>query len=332
MTGKKKKWVLWICAGICFWRGVISYVQIRENESVSLFFTGEYPDRDQALRILEDEKQKENPIDVCFLLDKGMHTAQVKTYERQQSVWLCEILGNAALYDEYIQGFAEEDIHGCVIDKGTAYALFGSENVIGSEIFLNGKTYMVRQIFPWKQPVMIIHSHNKKDMYSRMFIRPQEKETKKDAAEAFLLRQGLSGNIVREFPVKKIAFFVLMLFPGMLCCDLFLLADRERKENRENKRMYYIWMGASCFVIVFFLCWFVTEMEFPAEWIPGKWSDFSFWSEKWNVTVAEIKNFLMLPKTVMQAEQILLTIKTVSYSFGAFLLYLLGERVIMREK
>lgn len=332
MTGKKKRWLLWICAVICFWGGIKSYVLIRENESVAVFLTDIYPDRNQALRILEDEKTKENPTDVCFLWERGMHTAQAEAYKRQKDVWLCEILGNASLYDGYIQGFGEEDSQGCVIDKGTAYTLFGSEHVIGSEILLGGERYTVRQIFPWKQPVMIIRSHNKEAVYPRIFIQLHEGEIKKNVVDRFLLSQGLSGNIIREFPVKKIAFFALTLFPAVLCVDAFLMARREKEKHRENKRLYNIWMGACVLAAVFVVCWMFQEIEIPLEWIPGKWSDFSFWSGKWKTVAEEMKNFLMLPKTIMQAEQILLTIKTVVYSFGAFLLYLLGRGVIIREK
>ena len=182
---------------------------------------------------------------------------------------VCGLLGDASLYDRKVQGFSKEDREGCVIDEKTSYALFGSREAVGSEILLNGKTYIVRDTISWKQPAILIRPTDSKTLYTRAFVRPQQGETKKNAGEAFLLRNGLSGISTQN-------------------------------------------------------------MELSKDWIPGKWSDFSFWSEKWKELSESFQMYLILPKTPEEAEQIVRVFQAGAAFLGTLLLCLLGRSVIIK--
>lgn len=72
-------------------------------------------------------------------------------------------------------------------------------------------------------------------------------------------------------------------------------------------------------------------MEFSKDWIPGKWSDFSFWSEKWKELSEGFQMYLILPKTPAETEQIVKAVQAGAAFLGTLLLCLLGRSVIMRK-
>lgn len=254
---------------LCLFYGLRLCGLLQKNPAASVFLSGAYPDQGQVAEILEKESRAEIPTDVCFYWDGGISVLQSTKYGTQKEAMVCGLLGDASLYDRRVQGFSKEDREGCVIDEKTSYALFGSREAVGSEILLNGKTYIVRDTIPWKQPAILIRPTDSKTLYTRAFVRPQQGETKKNAGEAFLLRNGLSGISTQN-------------------------------------------------------------MELSKDWIPGKWSDFSFWSEKWKELSESFQMYLILPKTPEEAEQIVRVFQAGAAFLGTLLLCLLGRSVIIK--
>lgn len=261
--------LLCVMGVLCLFYGLRLCGMLQENPAASVFLSGTYPDQGQVAEILEKESRAELPTDACFYWDGGISVLQSIKYGTQKEAMVCGLLGDASLYDRRVQGFSKEDREGCVIDEKTSYALFGSREAVGSEILLNGKTYIVRDTISWKQPAILIRPTDSKTLYTRAFVRPQQGETKKNAGEAFLLRNGLSGISTQN-------------------------------------------------------------MELSKDWIPGKWSDFSFWSEKWKELSESFQMYLILPKTPEEAEQIVRVFQTGAAFLGTLLLCLLGRSVIIK--
>lgn len=262
--------LLCVMGVLCLFYGLRLCGMLQENPAASVFLSGTYPDQGQVAEILEKESRAELPTDACFYWDGGISVLQSTKYGTQKEAMVCGLLGDASLYDRRVQGFSKEDREGCVIDEKTSYALFGSREAVGSEILLNGKTYIVRDTISWKQPAILIRPIDSKTLYTRAFVRPQQGETKKNAGEAFLLRNGLSGISTQN-------------------------------------------------------------MELSKDWIPGKWSDFSFWSEKWKELSESFQMYLILPKTPEEAEQIVRVFQAGAAFLGTLLLCLLGRSVIIRK-
>lgn len=261
--------LLCVMGVLCLFYGLRLCGLLQENPAASVFLSGTYPDQGQVAEILEKESRVELPTDACFYWDGGISALQSIKYGTQKEAMVCGLLGDASLYDRRVQGFSKEDREGCVIDEKTSYALFGSREAVGSEILLNGKTYIVRDTISWKQPAILIRPTDSKTLYTRAFVRPQQGETKKNAGEAFLLRNGLSGISTQN-------------------------------------------------------------MELSKDWIPGKWSDFSFWSEKWKELSESFQMYLILPKTPEEAEQIVRVFQAGAAFLGTLLLCLLGRSVIIK--
>lgn len=276
----------------------------------SVFLTSFYPDKQRVEEILNSEKKNEFPIDVCFYWDGGFQTITQKEYGRRETVMVGGLSGKSELYDWQADGFAEGDRDGCLLDKETAMKLFGS-TVPGGKVEFANKTYVVRKVIPWKQKLMLIHPENPETLYNRAFIRKTTSGNAQKDAEQFLMRNGLAGMVVSNERIKGLAFFSLFLMPAGIGLGLVFQAYSEKKKAGKNLFVYWFWtvIGMAVFLVILFVFW--RNIQIPDDWIPGRWSDFNFWQEKIKRELESLKQYIMLPKTVVQAERILVGVKTI---------------------
>lgn len=317
--------IIWLLIAITYLCGLKAYLGTERNTAVNIFLSSAYPDQARVEEIITAEQEKEFPSDVCFYWDGGIRNALQKEYGRQSQVLVVGLLGRTGLYDWKASGLAENDKQGCLIDRKTAVALFGSAMAEGGEIRLGKDTYQVRKVLPWKQSVMVIRPKDKESVYTRAFVRPKTGETAQSAAERFLMSYGLSGSIVDGEILNAAALIFLILFPGVLMVELFVSAFRESRKYKEHQKEYWFWSGACVLVVALIVFLIVRYVRIPVDWIPGKWSDFQFWPDKIAQESAKFKLYLMLPKTVTQAEQMVAGFKAMLWPLISLILYLISK-------
>lgn len=332
MTGKKqaaflsygKSLLMWILILLCYFQGIRAWLRLEAGDALTIFLSSSYPSMEQAREIMEQEQEMEKPADVCFYWDGGLQKAWQKEYERQTEVLFIGLYGNEALFDWRLGGFSQEDEKGCVIDKETAMELFGSTEAEGSSLRVENSTYTVRKVIDGEQRIVIVPAQKKETVFTRLFV-GAGKENRQGVTEQFLMRHGLTGCIVNDSAPRILALFMLVLLPVVLAVQLFLMTRRERKACRGNMGALIGWLAAELFLIgiLFFFLW--KNVQLPKDWIPGKWSDFEFWSRRLHEMREGIKWYLMLPKTVIQMEQIITAAKAAGYAFAALVFYLFGH-------
>ena len=330
MTGRRqavllyygKCLIIWLLIAITYLCGLKAYLGTEKNAAVNIFLSSSYPNQARVEEIITTEQERESPADVCFYWDGGIRKVVHQEHARQSQVLVVGLLGKAGLYDWKANGLAEDDKKGCLIDRSTAVSLFGSAMAEGGEIMLGEDTYQVRKVLPWKQSVMVIRPKDKDTVYTRAFVRPKTGETQQNAAERLLMSYGLTGSIVDGNVVNAAALFVLILLPGTMAAELFLSAFREKKRYQEHHKEYWLWTGACMLVAALAVFLIVRYVRIPVDWIPGKWSDFQFWPDKIAEESAKLKLYLMLPKTVTQAEQILAGIQAMAWPLVSLFIYL----------
>lgn len=192
-----KRLLVCLLAGLCFLYGLKELISIPGENSLSVFLEGSYPDQDRAEEILKTVREQENTTDICFYWDGGFMKAEDTGYGHQTEVYVAGLLGNARLYDWRLGGLAEDDRDGCAISRKTAEELFGTENAAGNFLEVNGETYTVRQVLPWKESLLLIRPRKKDTVYTRAFLKLQEGEGKTKARQ-FLMENGLAGIVNGE--------------------------------------------------------------------------------------------------------------------------------------
>ena len=316
-----------LAAVFCYYFGVKAYVSAENTESAVIYLSASYPDRIKAAEILEDCQQLENPVDICFYWDGGLQLAENENYGRSSKVLVVGLTGDTSLYNWRGSALNQEDRRGCIIDRETALELFGSADCIGSTVTLGEKQYDICRVVPWKHRVMLIHPTEKETVYTRVFVRPKKGESLQNAASRFLMSYGLNGSLVDDKWLFALAFAVLLFFPAELTLTFFKTARTRKKAAQDNKRVYWLWQCVIILGVGILLVVIYRNFGIPNDWLPDKWSNFGFWSEKIEKERENFNLYLMLPKTVPQTERIQQTVKSVLGGIFAFVLYLYTGKI-----
>lgn len=316
-----------LAAVFCYYFGVKAYVSVENTESAVIYLSASYPDRIKAMEILEDCQESENPVDICFYWDGGLQLAENENYGRNSKVLVVGLTGDTSLYNWRGSALNQEDRKGCIIDRKTALELFGSADCIGSTVTLGEKQYEVCRVVPWKHRVMLIHPTEKDTVYTRVFVRPKKGESLQNAASRFLMSYGLNGSLVDDKWLFVLALAVLLFFPAGLILTVFKIASARKKAAGDNKKMYWIWQCGMILGVGILLVVIYRNFRIPGDWLPDKWSNFGFWSEKMKKERENLNLYLMLPKTVPQTEGIQQAAKSVLGGILAFVLYLCAGKI-----
>lgn len=326
---------LLLAAAFCYYLAVKSFFSLEKNDSVSICLTGNYPNRAMAEEILKDSREEENPTDICFYWDGGIRTAENSRLARKSQVLAAGLLGDASLYSWHCNALSQDDREGCILDKKTALQLFGSENCIGSTVKLGEKNYQVRKVVPWTQRVILFHPTEKDMVFTRVFVRPKNGESQEKAADCFMMSYGLLGTLVEDGWLEAVCKIALLFCPAVwtVLFFQFLCVKQEKyvkqkkyvEQNEAGKHAVAYWLCSAGMLIaaggLLFLLF--RNVRVPAYWLPDRWSDFGFWKRKISEEGEKLGWYLILPKTVPQAERMMQAMRVLGFSAGTFLLSLL---------
>lgn len=314
--GFGKSLVLALLVLVFYGEAVLSYCRFQEEPSEAIFLSGEYLSAAQGEEILKSMEKAEEKSVACFYWDGGTVTLRDPDYGRSAQVMAGALVGEGRLYDWRLTGLGKTDREGCVIDIDTAEKLFGTKKAEGRSLVMNEKKYQVRQVLPWKQRMLLIRPQNKEILCSRVFLKNSgvlgEKTT-----DQLMMAYGLSGTALDMGFLRGAAGFFLLLFPAAVFLFLFKKAYREAKRYKGNEMGFWVWRGACFILAACVLGFFWNKTEIPKDWIPSVWSDFQFWQDKFREAGENFRMFLMMPKTVLQAENISACIRTAFFSLWA---------------
>lgn len=211
-----------------------------------------------------------------------------------------------------------DDDEGCVVSSKTAWELFGSTDVTGSWISVKGKRFVIRGVTASSYPMVILPAKRLETaFFSNISFSYSSQEGLEGQAEEMIMRFGLPGHETRingSIYYAVIRFFYTL--PGwalLLCFGLFV---RRRRNWRQAG-----WSGRKIFLIAVMagapalLLWY--GFRFPGDFIPSRWSDFSFYSEKFRQVKGNMLDIAMLPKTQWDVEMIRAFAASLSCSSGA---------------
>lgn len=88
------------------------------------------------------------------------------------------------------------DKKGCVIDKDTAYSLFGTEHAVSSIVNYNKKNYVIRGIVKTDERVFLIQGENERIAYNNLEFIYSDKERGEALTREFLLLNGMDNYVM----------------------------------------------------------------------------------------------------------------------------------------
>lgn len=306
-------------AFLLFYSGMKNYMNIGTSNTAVVELYGEYPSRQQAEEIRKNCQSADEVTDICFVADGGMETVENPELSRQITAQVTGVLGMAALYDRAGAALEERDETGCIIDRSLASALFGSQNCIGNQVLLREKIYQIRGIASWDQPVILVHFSEKEQLYTQVVIGQKLGQSAQNAASAFLMGNGLSGTLVDDSWLTMVS----SLFPALFLFFFAIWAGRWMEIFSGTEKLTRF-QNAFLKILIWGCCLFlISRLIFiPSDWLPDKWSDFSFWPEKIEKETQLLKWYLMLPKTMVQTERLINAVECMGKCTAAALMLL----------
>lgn len=315
--GKRLAWLLIIL--LLYFGALINYFQIEKYTSTSVFLSDVFPSIEQVQDILEREKNAEDREELCFLYQGGFANVEEKEYNRWTEVSVVGIMGNAQLYDYRALGFSPEDSKGCLVDTETAEKLFGTASAVGRDVTMNGNTYKVRGVVPWKLPLFVYHPDEEGVLFTRMFVQKKQQTNKENQVNQILIKYGFRRKIVEDENGRWICVLALLAVPAFLMVKLLIWALKEQKAHKKKEFIFWAWEGVFLVIFLLLVVWLGNTLQIPKDWIPGKWSDFQFYQDKWMEFGQQVKLYLALPKTALQVENIIFLCKSLVKSILAFI-------------
>lgn len=186
---------------------------------------------------------------------------------------------------------AESDETGCAVSEGLAHALWGSGDVEGLPVTWKGNTYLVRGVFSGKEPVFAAQARDGAAKFYAAEVMP-EMAMELSAQAGQLRLPALSRTL--EGPLWTWGLSVISCLPA-LCAALAGTGRLFRAGASPEAREHAGWRLLPA-VILCVLSWAVCGFpSLPSSMIPSKWSDFSFWADRWENAAASLRDFLSAP-------------------------------------
>jgi len=294
MTGKRLTGLLLLILGTACYGIALLFGQRAENGlGLIQVYLEQAVDSVQAEQIRNTEAETEAPIRFCFWGENGEETVSCPVNGAIAK-------GNVTLLAGYPALMGAEGLswqNGCLLDGGTARALFGTERCGGQRILVNGNEYPA--LGTVSGPLSgILRLAEKEDgtVLNRCVLALPPVQAKVQG-EAFLLRHGLPGRVLDNFPLWAVVGNLLLLFPGGLMLTLW---SRLRKGwrgltfegVRTGQQGILLLKTILSFCLTVGSIWLLgRKLVIPGDMIPSRWSDFSFWGNWWQ---GQKENFTLL--------------------------------------
>lgn len=273
----------------------------------------------RAEAICEEEREEE--LSLCFWREqKGV---QFSCEETGATVWATALLTEGA--PELVargSGFLAWQEEGCMTDAATAQELFGTQRANGQLVWCGGNAYTVYGTFESLERTVVLRTGGLAEVqteglsgaaaqFDHLSLKTPEGTSAKAGAEQLLMRCGLSGDVADFTFPGMICQNLLLVLPALLAAGLIRIlwsclrtGVRQRQSGTElaeiqnaagrmtglKGRFFCAAMLVGVAAAVFFL--FRNHLQIPADMIPTRWSDFSFWTQWWTGQKANLLQIL----------------------------------------
>lgn len=267
--------------------------------TVNAFLTGNALEKKEAEEICDREAGREAPVRLCFWGETPQVMATCRETGNSRLVTLLTLEGNPQLIVPGAVSLAWQE-KGCLVDTVTAQELFGTVQADGQLLGCGEEIYVVQGTFESAKK-MVVRTVKDTDaaMLNAVSLELGKSKNAENDAEQFLLRYGLEGEIVSFHFLISVTENLLLLLPLILTGSFLIILFSGKKGIPFAGRFLHL-LGAVAAAA--FLVWlFKNRLSIPADMIPSRWADFSFWKVWWQ---NEKKNILRIFNTPLGEAQL----------------------------
>lgn len=313
-----------------FYLSSVSWGQLLLTKDRVMFYL-EQPLSVQEAKEVDEKSQEEKQMDseqedgtetmpeFCIWGQKDkVEITNANLYRSAQAdaVLMC---GNPELLFEDCRLPGRKDTQGCLLDEKTAWELFGSSEVIGKEISYEGTPYIIRQVLSSKERIFAFQVSSPKghgdlegsqpgnetiggeqngtdNVLNRITMQKPEQKSLQDLQSLWGNKYGISATILDLQLLQGIGGFFVLLIPLTSCVYfLWYLFCLYRQQSQ------LVWKAAvAALALVLAVCFFIllkVQINIPDDYIPTRWSQFSFWQYLWLQKQEAVELLIKIPKT-----------------------------------
>lgn len=284
----------------------LNYVSVQLNE--------EGLTRKQITEAIENENLKNHNVPMVTAWNKNMKSDiyscevnNIKKYKekfKKSHADVFEVYGN---YNDVIpinlidgSYVSCEDDKSCIIDKKTAYELFGTVYASDNNILMDDKVYTVRGVADINLQFIMYMSQDESTEFKNLEFKDYNVERGSELVGNFLVQNNLSDNYVcveNGFYGKLTEKFSYL--PGQILA-LFMVFQSSKLFFGNFKFKYDTVIYAIIYILFIYLLLKITKFQLylPSRIIPTKWSDFEFWINKYKDFQSSIEDITYLMPTI----------------------------------
>lgn len=191
---------------------------------------------------------------------------------------------------------------GCSMSADKSYELWGSRDVLGKTIYIDGVSYKVACVTDMMEGVIAVRkSDYERDMkFVSLDMEPISNQDERDVLiEEFVLQNSHSADSSINYYEMLFLTGNFMLFPVFtVAAYMFGRILTELYCAKKHKKGFKV---IACYVFFLILwvsvCFFTGSFSFeiPGSFIPTKWSDFDFWSRVIERLKNELSGLRLMP-------------------------------------
>lgn len=303
---RKKRWCrrFFLLLAVGFYALAVFFCRAAEPEAnKSRFLLNQSIDAATAESIFARELSLPEPVGFCFWGENGVQRVSCSETGGSAKVTQVCLSGNSELLDAGVLAWQA----GCLLDTETARILFGTADCGEQDLLLKGKTYRVLGTFSALQPTLVTVAEEGNGAVLNRCILSIPGTQSGQTGENFLLRHDLQGTAMDTY-----SLWMLLRNWLVLCPLLLVLADFCRNLK---KRSWLSLTVEGIFALILF-----SQIQIPTNFLPSRWSGFSFWGTLWN---AQKENWYRLLLTSMGQQHLQMMrnmVKSILSSTAAFFL------------
>lgn len=320
MSGRKAGRMIWMGIKLFLMAGcyflAVRYCTSAQKTSdiVTSMLAGDPLSAKSAQEICEQEETQEDPQYICFWGEVPDTTVLCRETGKSSKASLILTSGNPELVIPGIFALMWQK-DGCCIDKVTAQELFGTAQAAGQTLWCGEKPYTVCGTFespgravvrqctdedvPCLDTVSLRADRKDRDAKSGSIL---QQGGLREEAEQFLMRNGLTGEVIEFTSLGTFAGDLLLILPLILVAGLIRFLFQYQKSITQ--------VGGKLFCAGLILLTVLTagwltlhHLKIPSDMIPSKWSDFSFWSDWWK---SQRQNLLRILRSAQGEAQLMM--------------------------
>ena len=310
--------LLWCLLCALLIAGSLNRGAVRQYSSVSLRYDAPISGQAAyAARLYSISQNDQRPFWPAFWKE---HTATIKSEFVTADVDCISFSGDAALVwpAAYISGASPGvvDDHGCSVSEALAWRLWGSSDVVGMSVDVDGAARIVRGVFKNANEMALIsyRDENTSQSWTAVELSGGPADCARGDAESFALASGLGkpDAILMRGPSSVAGF--LAAAPLLILCvyGLALLISGVGKRFPAMRAPFL-------FMILIALAALAPPiLDLLPSWsVPTRWSDFSFWVSLLDQASSGLREFFRAAPGLRDVELRMLLVSQASIALAA---------------